>query len=121
MNIPKNKIKRKYELTYLIPGTYTESEVSKFKEKIDQIIAKYDGEIETTEEWGKKKLAYRISDSGKTYNEAYYIHQILEFETGNTNKFEKSLKLNQNVIRYLLVLVTKGNSSYANKQSREEE
>lgn len=105
MKIKKEKIIRNYELTFLIPTVYSQSEASKIKEEVLALIAKNKGKVIKDDEWGKKPLAYAIKKAGKAYSEAFYFHFVLEFQPEHVKKFEKSFLLEQRIVRHLLVLV----------------
>jgi len=105
MKIPSKKIKRQYELTFLTPTAFTDSEASKIIEEVEALVKKHKGKVEKKENWNKKKLAYKIKHAGKSYDEALYTHLVVEFESTKIPVFEKDLKLNQKIIRYLLIVI----------------
>ncbi len=94
---------RLYELTYLAPASYTETELSKLKEEVEKLISRYKGKIVETQEWGKKKLAYKIRHKQKMQPEAVYVHLRIEFESVQAPEFERDLSLNAEIMRHLLV------------------
>lgn len=96
--------KRTYELTYLVPATLTDAEVSKIKDSVAALVKKHKGEVTSTEEWGKRKLAYRIKQSGAVHTEAHYVHLVLAFPTAAIGAFEKDVYLTSTILRHLLVL-----------------
>jgi small subunit ribosomal protein S6 len=96
--------KRSYFLTYLLPTSYTESELATFNEKIATLVTKHKGKVTNTESWGKKKMAYQIKHSGKWHTEANYVHLTVELVPAEAQALEKDMYLNPNVIRHLFVL-----------------
>ncbi len=90
---------KKYELTIvsrLNPKTKTgEANL----EKIKTSLASF-GKILKEESWGKKPLAYPI----KKETEAYYHWFFLEAEAKKVSRLDNILKLNNNIIRHLLVV-----------------
>lgn len=98
------KINRLYELTFLIPSVYTDSELLNFKKEVEDLIKKYKGKVKASDDWGKKNLAYSIKKAGKIYTEAFYFHYQIEFPAKKVQEFEKFLYMNHNIIRHLLVL-----------------
>jgi len=105
-NLPK----RSYFLTYLLPTTYTESELSTFNDQVAVLVTKHKGKVTQTDIWGKKKMAYQIKHSGKWQTEAYYVHLTVELDPSEAQPLERDLYLNPNVIRHLFVL-TEGNQA----------
>jgi len=95
---------RRYFLTYLLPTSYTESELSGFKDEIAKLVAKHQGKIVATDEWGKRKTAYKIRHAGKWFTDAVYVHLTLEIDPAEINALEKDVYLNVNIMRHLLVL-----------------
>ena len=57
-----------YETIFIIDSTKTEEETAALVEKFKSLIEK-NGEIESVDEWGKRRLAYPIND----LNEGYYV------------------------------------------------
>lgn len=104
MQIPQDKRVRQYELTYLVPASLTNDEVSQVETAVEKLVKKHKGTIVSTEDWGKKTLAYTIQTGGKRHTEGVYKFLVLEFDTAHTVAFEKDVFLNQTIIRHLLVV-----------------
>lgn len=104
MQIPQDKRVRQYELTYLVPASLTNDEVNQVKTAVEKLVTKHKGKVVSTEDWGKKTLAYTIQTAGKRHTEAVYTSLVLEFDTAHTVPFEKDIYLNQSIIRHLLVV-----------------
>lgn len=102
-----DKAAKNYEFTYLLPEFYTSAEVAKATSEIEDLVKKHKGKVVSTEDWGKKTLAYKIKNHGKTHEEALYTHMVLEFEPKRAPKFEKDVYLNERIIRHLLVVEEK--------------
>jgi small subunit ribosomal protein S6 len=92
-----------YELTYLAPGSLTDSELTKVQETVQGLVKKHKGSISSETSWGKKPLAYRIKRAGKTHTEAHYLHLVLEFPTEEAIAFEREIYLDNDLIRHLFV------------------
>jgi small subunit ribosomal protein S6 len=107
MKLIADKAVKKYEFTYLLPEFYTSAEVTKVVSEIEDLVKKHKGKVVSSEDWGKKTLAYKIKKHGKTHNEALYTHMVLEFEPKSAPKFEKDVYLNEKVVRHILVVEEK--------------
>ena len=98
------QVQRTYELTYLIPATLSDADVSKVKEAVTGLVSKHNGTIITTEEWGKKHMAYSLKHGGSSHSEAHYVHLVLSMTPEAVLTFEKDVYLQNNVMRHLLVV-----------------
>lgn len=104
MKLAKEIISKDYELTYLIPGDLLDADVSRLKKEIIELVAKNKGSVVKEDDWGRKQLAYGISQAGKTYAEAVYVHMILNFPVLNVQNFDQVLSQHREIIRHLLVI-----------------
>lgn len=88
---------RPYELIYIIKEGSSE-EVEKVIKKVKSLIEK-EGKLTKEDIWERKKLAYSIA------KQDYGFYVILNFqkEPSKLSELEKSLKLDENIIRYLLI------------------
>ena len=105
MKLVKDLSVRTYELTYLVPVSFSETEVTSLKDKMVQLIARYKGKLITAEDWGKKNLAYRIRHKSQHQSQAYYTHLVLEMTSDKAVAFEKEVYLENSIMRHLLVKV----------------
>jgi small subunit ribosomal protein S6 len=103
MKIPEKGIVRKYELTYLLSVSYTETELQGFRADVDKMLTKHGATVDSTEEWGKKELAYEIKFKHQPQNEAVYVHVLFSAKPAAIKAIESGLKLNPSLMRYLLV------------------
>jgi small subunit ribosomal protein S6 len=51
---------RQYELVYIVTPDATDQEVADLHTQIEQIVQRFGGTFDKTENWGRKKLAYEI-------------------------------------------------------------
>ncbi len=94
---------RNYELMVLFdPGLLDEDRKS-ILDKIHQTITANKGKIIKTSQWGKRKLAYEI----KSFQEAFYVIIEFELEPNNLVNIENSIRFEEKIVRYLLVLGSK--------------
>ncbi len=95
---------RMYELTYLVPTGYTETELGQIKKEVETLIKKHGGAVEKQEDWGKKPLAYSIKKAGKMIEEASYFYFEVSFEPTKAQAFERDVYLVTKLLRHLFVL-----------------
>ena len=51
---------RQYELVYIVTPEASEAQVAELHTQIEQIVTRYQGTFDKTENWGRRKLAYEI-------------------------------------------------------------
>src|SRR5947209_8682862 len=51
---------RQYELVYILPPDTTEQQIAELHTQVEGVVSRMSGQIEKTENWGRKKLAYEI-------------------------------------------------------------
>ncbi len=92
---------KKYNLFILLPNL-SDQEVESAKSKISELIKKAGAKINSTEDFGKRKLSYPI----KKVRHGFYLNYVLELELDKIRDLEKELKLNAEILRYELSLYT---------------
>ncbi len=95
---------RSYELTYLIPPVYTDSELSHIHQSVEKLVQKHHGSVGEKADWGKLNMAYTIHHQGKRYDQAVYMHVIVSMPAPDAQQFEKELYLQPEVMRHLFVV-----------------
>lgn len=90
---------RLYEEMFIVKPDSTDELVDPLVEQMTQLIAKDGGNVQLTEKWGTRKLAYQVG----RYLEGYYV--LLRFEASGTTikEIERRLRVNDLVIKYLTV------------------
>ncbi|TSC53204.1 MAG: small subunit ribosomal protein S6 [Microgenomates group bacterium LiPW_16] len=90
---------RSYELTLILNAGLDKSSQEKVLTKIKKIIDDSGGKMGKVEEWGKRQLSYPI----KKQKEGVYLLLTLELEGKEAKKIEEKLKLEESVLRHLLI------------------
>ncbi len=91
---------KEYELTVLIHPDL-EVNIEAPLEKVRGIIKNAGGEITKEDNWGKKKLAYRIAKE----DFAVYVYMDVKLPSDAPLKISNTLNITDEVLRYLLVTV----------------
>ncbi|MEI8338898.1 MAG: 30S ribosomal protein S6 [bacterium] len=86
-----------YELAVLYHPDL-EVDLSKAEEKVAKIVADNGGKITATDNWGKRKLAYKI----KGNEHAVYVFYTAEMPGSGVKKLESTLNITDEVIRFLI-------------------
>ena len=113
-----------YELTVLIHPDL-EADIEKPLTKVRDIIKNAGGEIATEDNWGKKKLAYKINKQ----DFAIYVYMDVKLPAEAPLKISNTLNITEEVLRYLLVsvdekgrqLLAEDKKRQASNESRDEE
>lgn len=92
---------RKYELVFLVKPELSEEDVDKLTKKVCQLIESSKGKVTSSSFMGKKVLAYPITH----IKEASYV--LINFENDATaiKEFSGKLKLEESIVRFLIVKV----------------
>lgn len=81
---------------YLLDPKYDEEGLEDKKDRLKGIVESEGGEVESVEEWGKKRLAYEIND----FTEGFYL--LVEFRASSDaiDPISEKSNVEEGVIRY---------------------
>ncbi len=68
--------------------------------KIEKLIEAVKGRVIKRDNWGKKRLAYKIAK----HDFAVYVYMEAELETESVRELERTLLITEEVIRHILVV-----------------
>ena len=88
-----------YELLAIIKPTMDQEEVDKVIEKIEETVKGYNGSVVSTDKMGRKRLAFEV----ESFRDGFFVAQKLQIPADKVVDFKRSLKLNENVIRTMLL------------------
>ncbi len=87
-----------YEIAVLYdPGL--EVDLSKAEERVLKIFSNNKGEVISKDNWGKKKLAYKI----KNHDHALYVFYQVKIDPKNVKQIESNLNITDEVIRFSII------------------
>ena len=90
-----------YELVYVISPEATEDQVAELHTQVEDIVQRLGGEIEKTDNWGRRRLAYEIN----RHREATYVLEVLKGSGELVAEIDRRLKVSDLVLRHLVVRV----------------
>jgi len=90
---------RTYEVGFIAAPNTADDDLSKLNSQIEQIITDRGGKITKIDNWGRRKLAYRI---GK-FDEGVYTFVYFEGAGKEIAEVERRLRVTDFIIRYLTV------------------
>ena len=102
---------RNYEIAVVLHPDL-EIDLATTLEKIENIITKNGGKITKKDNWGKRKLAYKI----KKQDWGIYVFYNVEIDGSKVNKINQTLRITEEVMRYLIVSID--NIRYLNKPAK---
>lgn len=88
-----------YELTVVLPEKATEAKKKSFTESLEKTIKIFKGKITEKADWGRIELAYPIKEEVA----GNFLYFELEMEEDKMKDLGMKLKLDENLIRHLLV------------------
>jgi small subunit ribosomal protein S6 len=92
---------RKYELVYLVSPDASDEQVADLHTQIDDIVQRLGGQIDKTDNWGRRRLAYEIG----RHKEATYVLENINGSGEVLKEIDRRLKVSDLVIRHLVVRV----------------
>lgn len=88
-----------YELVYIAVPELDEEGLTALVQKITALVQGLGGQVAQVESRGKRQLAYPI----RKIREGYYYVAQLQIGVESLKELERSLKLNEQIVRYLIV------------------
>ena len=95
--------KRHYESYIILDGNFEDSAVEEIIKKYENLLTKNKVEIKNIDRIGRRRLAYQI----KRKQNGFYICFEYIAEPDFTMKLERTYKLDENILRYLTVIMSK--------------
>ena len=92
---------RQYDLVYLLPPETTEQQATEMHDQIAAIVSRLNGQIEKTENWGRRKLAYEIGP----HKEGVYVLEVINGSGELMKEIDRRLKVTEGLLRHLIVRV----------------
>jgi small subunit ribosomal protein S6 len=107
--------RRDYELMLIVsPLRSSEEDITNLSNRLTQSISSLGGELTDVNHsvpWGRRKFAYPIrgysegESSRRVFTEGYYILVHFKLPAHQVAEFERPIKLNESIMRYMLTLV----------------
>ncbi len=88
-----------YELTLVIPGGVTPAKKKSTSDLVEKMVNTFKGKVVKTNDWGKIDLAYPINKNSA----GIFMHFILQLDPKGAKDLEQKIRLEEGIIRHLLV------------------
>ena len=89
-----------YETIYIIRPDKEEEALESIVERFKSIV-EVNGEFETVDDWGKRKLAYLIDD----FLEGYYIYMKYKAGSEIPKELDRVFGITEDILRHLTVRI----------------
>lgn len=93
------------------------SQVNDLVSELSEVIKKEGGEVVKVDNWGLKNLAYRIKKNRK----GHYVLLNIVAPANAISEYERIMRLNEDVIRYMTVKVENFTEEHAAEAAAENE
>lgn len=90
---------QEYELTIILGQKTSAAKKKSVLAKLEKIVESFKGKITKTDDWGEIELATKIQKQ----TTGVFLHFNLELKKTETKKLEAKLRLEDEILRYLLV------------------
>ena len=92
---------RQYELVYIVTPEASDQEVADLHTQIEQIVQRFNGTFDKTENWGRRKLAYEIGH----HREGTYVVETITGSGELMKEIDRRMRVIDQIIRHLVVRV----------------
>ena len=90
---------RRYEAVYIFDSALEDTAITEKLDRLQGLLSL--GEAAEVEHWGRRALAYKIG----RHENGYYIISRFNAEPKVLPEFERALKLDEGVVRYLVTIL----------------
>lgn len=92
-------MKRQFEIGFIVTPDISEEEAEGVVQGVMQLLEKAQAIVEKVDSWGRRRLSYPI----EKHLEGLYTFIKVEMEGNEVAAIERRLKLNEKVIRFLIL------------------
>lgn len=96
---------RQYELIYIVASDASEQQITDLHTQVEEIIGRFSGTLDKTENWGRRRLAYEIGP----HKEGTYVLEVISGTGELMKEIDRRLRVSDQVIRHLTVRVDEEN------------
>jgi small subunit ribosomal protein S6 len=106
---------RSYELMYILDPGLDDDASKALVGRIEDLMTKQGVELQSTEAWGRRRLAYRI----KGHWEGNYVLSLLKAGPHIISEVERRLRVTDGVLRFLTVRIDEQQAKLEKRRERE--
>jgi small subunit ribosomal protein S6 len=92
-----------YEILFVNRAEASQEKIKETAEKIQSVILRNNGEVFLSENWGKRRLAFKI----KGCTDGNYYRMIFSADPLFVKELDRDVRVNEDVIRHIIVRAQK--------------
>jgi small subunit ribosomal protein S6 len=108
---------RQYELIYVVSSDATDQQIADLHTQVEEIVARFAGTLDKTDNWGRRKLAYEIGP----HKDGTYVLEVITGSGDLMKEIDRRLRVSDQVIRHLTVRVDEENRIIERTRTRRKE
>jgi small subunit ribosomal protein S6 len=95
---------RTYDVVLIVDPRQTDEEVSQLGTRLQEALVALGGEVVSSEDWGRRRLVFEL----RKQREGHYLLLQARATPATMREYERQLKLNESVLRFLTTRVIEG-------------
>ena len=92
---------RQYELVYIVSPDASDEAVAELHTQVEEIVTRFKGTLDKTENWGRRKLAYEIGHA----RDGTYVIETITGSGEMMKEIDRRLRVTDTIIRHMTVRV----------------
>jgi small subunit ribosomal protein S6 len=88
-----------YEVIFILEPDLDDNAITEMVEKVQGWITDAGGVVEKVDQWGKRRLAYKI----RKQREGYYVMINAQMPAEFNTQLERNLQIQESVMRYMTI------------------
>ena len=100
---------RTYDMLLIVDPRLTDEEVAQLGTRLQESLVALGGEVVSSEDWGRRRLVFEL----RKQREGHYLLLQVRANPASVREYERQLKLNESVLRFLTTRVVEGRRKLA--------
>ena len=100
---------RTYDMLLIVDPRLTDEEVAQLGTRLQEALVALGGEVVSSEDWGRRRLVFEL----RKQREGHYLLLQVRANPASVREYERQLKLNESVLRFLTTRVVEGRRKLA--------
>ncbi|ODS56363.1 MAG: 30S ribosomal protein S6 [Acidobacteria bacterium SCN 69-37] len=105
---------RQYELIYITPPDTTDEALAALQQQVQTVVERFGGTITSTDNWGRRRLAYEIAG----HREGTYVLHTIDGPAELNAELDRRLRVVDTAIRHMVVRVDEERGAAERAQAR---
>ena len=91
-------MRRDYELGFILSPEVSEEQTRAILDRVEQVVANYNGEVVRVNQWGRRRLGYPIQH----HRDGFYVFIDMILTPETVIELDRTLKVSEEVLRHLI-------------------